>query len=210
MLILVLILTGCMSIFGDDEKKTNKVEDNATSEETNAEDADKKDEELNSEKDESEEKDRDATAGEKADLTLQVTKVDADDGITIENNDIYQQLDQMVKENPQDGDANDFSLFLIDFVEFEDDELQLLFLGINRLDKPIKNISFDFTLGYEDGEYVWEDLNVSIPEDEFGAIKVDHAMPILLPVTEEQIEIINEINFDNQIFEMENFDFETE
>ena len=50
---------------------------------------------------------------EKEPLQLQVTKLDKEAGITIENSGIYKDLDQVVKDNPDWGEANDFSVQMI-------------------------------------------------------------------------------------------------
>ena len=146
---------------------------------------------------------------EKEPLTLQLTKVDEEEGYTIEDSPLYTELESFIEENPKQGAANDFSMYVIDVLE-DAGQSQLLLLGINRLDEPIKDISFDFSLGNSDGEMAWEDLPVTLGADEFGAFKVDHAMPILLPIEEEQIDVINTITEDNQVFEMDNFDYESE
>lgn len=159
---------------------------------------------------EDEEEDEDVDEDEK-DLTLQITKVDEEAGITLEDDPNYQHLNDLVEANPELGAENDFSLFSIESDgNFNEGVTEVLFLGINRLDDPIKNIQFDFTLGATDGDYVWEEEPVQLPEEVFGAIEPNHAMPILLEVTEEEFEIFNTISEENQIFEMENFTYDTE
>lgn len=146
-----------------------------------------------------------------ADLTLSLTKVDEDAGVILEENPVYQKLNDLVEENPQLGTPEDFSMFTVDFTEgAENNQEFLVFLGINRLDAPIKNINFDFTLGTTEGEYVYENLNVSIDEDQFGSFKPNETMPIMLDVTEEQYEVYQKITTENQVFEMNNFTFDTE
>src|SRR5699024_8603246 len=115
-------------------------------------------------------------------------------------------LNQLIEENPDQGVDNDFSLYAVDTIEHPDGT-QLLLLGINRLNKPIEDITFDFTLGNNEGEFVWEGMPITLPNEEFGPFKVDHAMPIILPVTDEQIQVVNTITTDNQVFEIENFNY---
>src|SRR5699024_1441949 len=146
---------------------------------------------------------------EKGPLTLQLTKVDEEEGYTIEDSPLYTELESFIEENPKQGAANDFSMYVIDVLE-DAGQSQLLLLGINRVDEPINESRFDVALGTSDGEIAWEDLSVTLGADEFGAFKVDHAMPILLPIEEEQIDVINTITEDNQVFEMDNFDYESE
>src|SRR5699024_4858811 len=114
---------------------------------------------------------------EKEHLTLQLTKVDEEERYTIEDSLLNMEVESYIEEHPKQGTANDFSMFVIDVLE-DAGQSQLLLLGVNRLDEPIKDISFDFSLGNSDGEMAWEDLPVTLGADEFGAFKVDHAMPI--------------------------------
>src|SRR5699024_11910939 len=110
---------------------------------------------------------------EKERITLQLTKVDEEEGYIIEDSPLYTELESFIEENPKQGTANDVSMFVIDVLE-DAGQSQLLVLGVNRLDEPIKDISFDFSLGSPDGEKAWEDLPVTLVADESGALKVDH------------------------------------
>lgn len=148
---------------------------------------------------------------EVADLQLQLTKVDEESGVTIENSEVYQRLDEYIKENPKQGAANDFSAYIYTTVISDDGQINLILMAINRLDQPIKNVSFDFTLGKtdEDGEeLVFENLPVALPEEEFGSFQPDHMMPFLIEMSEEQAELVQEIDTTNQIFEINAFDLE--
>lgn len=144
-----------------------------------------------------------------ADLTLQVTKIDEEAGATIDNNENYQMLNEVILDNPKLGTPNDFSMYTIDFdKEIYRQTMQIYFFGINRLDTPIKNIRFKITLGTTDGEYVWEDMPVTISDDIFGTFKPDHTMPIMLDVTEEELDVFEKITKENQVFEIDDFNFD--
>ncbi|MEI3614946.1 hypothetical protein [Pseudogracilibacillus sp. SO30301A] len=144
------------------------------------------------------------------DLTLQVTKVDEEAGVTIENNETYQTLDEFVKENSKYGVPNDFSMLSVSMVEDAEGNQQMLFLGVNRLGAPVKNITFDITLGSTEGDMVWEDFPVTLDEEIAGVLENNAAMPIFLPVTsQEQIDVMNTISQENLVMEFNNFNFET-
>lgn len=234
-LIALFIMSGCAgvtdavdSILNDADDKDDKTTEEVNENEDNNEDEEEDKEETpdSSEKGEgilnkgSDDDDKNVSDEKKNDddssnnngddeLTLQITKVDEEAGIVMEENPGYQMLNDVVEENPTLGEDDDFSMFSIDSEQdLGDGTKDILFLGINRLDKPIKNIQFNFTLGTTDGDYVWEDIPVSIDEDVFGSIKPNHAMPILLEATDEQFEIYTTINEENQVFEMDNFTFD--
>ena len=154
---------------------------------------------------------KDTDQSNNANLQLKVTKVDEDAGVTIEDDKNYQSLNEIVKNNPQLGTPNDFSLHPITFDGDSTQGMQtLFFLGINRIDKPIKNLNFDITLGTDQGDYVWHKMNVDVSEDIIGVFEPNQAIPILLDITEEQFEVYKSLTDENIIFELDDFTFETE
>lgn len=145
---------------------------------------------------------------DKGNLTLQVSKADEEAGLSIDNHNIYKELNQIVEQNPKVGAANDFSLFIVDTMRDETDNTKLLFLGINRLPEAIKNVSFEYTLGNEDDEFVWENEEVTLTEEQTGVLQVDSAIPIALPLTDEQETLLKTIDEENQMVEISNFKYE--
>lgn len=149
-------------------------------------------------------------SAEKEAIHLQMTKIDVEAGATIESNEIYQMLDEFVQENPTLGVENDFSMHSMTMVSDEDDNTQMVFLAVNRLGEPIKNVNFNFTLGNTDGEMVWEDLPVMIDEQVGGVLENNAAMPVFLPVTsEEQVKLMNTISQDNLHIEFSHFTYDS-
>lgn len=89
----------------------------------------------------------------------------------------------------------------------------MFFLGFNRLEQPIKNITFEYTLGVDTGdgvEYVLEKERVELPEPFAGTIQPGHAIPFTVPVTPEGAEILQSITEENKVVKLENADFELE
>ncbi len=153
----------------------------------------------------------DADHSDNASLQLKVTKVDEDAGVTVDTDKNYQSLNEIIKNNPQLGTPNDFSLHPITFDGDSSQGTQtLFFLGINRIDKTIKNLNFDITLGTDQGDYVWNKMNVDVSENIIGVFEPNQAIPILLDVTEEQFEVYQSLTDENIIFELDDFTFETE
>lgn len=147
---------------------------------------------------------------EKEDLHLQVTKVDEDAGVSVENNEMYQMLDEFVQENPKFGVADDFSMQSVTLVTDTSDNQKMLFLGVNRLGAPVKNVTFNLSLGNTDGDMVWEDFPVILDEEVAGVLENNAALPIFLPITsQEQIELMNTISQENLYIEFKDFKYET-
>lgn len=146
---------------------------------------------------------------EKETISLQLLKADEEAGVTMENSEVYKELSRMISENPDIGIDNDFSIYIVDIVDSGTEDASLLFLGINRLDEPIKNISFNYTLGHENGEFVWKDTEVNLSEADTGIIQSHHAIPFTLGITAEQEALIDLLEQDNQVVKIEGFKFES-
>lgn len=143
-------------------------------------------------------------------LTLQLLRLDEENGVTIEGHNIYSELDQIVKDNPDMGEDNDFSVFVVNSIYDQDENPQILCLAINRLPYPIKNLAFDYTLGTQDGEYVFDELHVTMDEETAGVLQPNSTFPLVLPITPVQDEVLQTINEDNQLVKVENFEFDKE
>lgn len=141
---------------------------------------------------------------ENEDLTLQVVKADEDEGITLDNSDFYQALSEVIAEDPQMGDANDLSLYPYSVIEKEDGGNAALFLVINRLGKPIENLIFDLTLGNQNDEYVYENMEVDLPGEVIGVLDHNGVIPILLDIEEQDIDLFLTLEQDNIHLQLDN------
>lgn len=211
MLLLVgtLLMAGCSLGIDDDseEKDSNTDAVNETEKnDTTPEEAEKDtDEEADGEQTEENNNAIDgATAADMPDLQLQVQKADEEAGITIENNEIYSQLAEVIKADPKAGIPNDFSVYPHDIVYNEDGSSSVLFIGVNRTDKPIRNISFELTLGDNDGNYIFEGQEVLLDENSVGVLQQDSAVPFLLGITKEDEDIFKTLTQSNVDIRLDN------
>lgn len=60
-----------------------------------------------------------------------------------------------------------------------------IFLLMNRTGVDFKNIEFGFSLEDENGNVVFENQTISLPEDEFGVLRDGTMMPVFVPIPEE-------------------------
>jgi len=145
--------------------------------------------------------------GENDDLILQLTKRDLKAGITKEA-EKYQQIREALRENPKLGVENEFNFFTINVGHTEKGQ-KLLLAGINRFPKPVQNVSFDFTLQSEDGEYVvFEDMPIHLTESEMGTFQPNGVMPVFLDLSSEQYEQYKRIDPEEAKLELNNFEYE--
>src|SRR5690606_12699837 len=113
------------------------------------------------------------------------------------------------KENAKFGAPNDFSMLSVSMMVDENGNQQMLFLGVNRIGTPVKNVTFEITLGSTEGDMVWENLPVTLDEEFTGVIENNAALPIFLPVTSQgQIDVMQTISQENLVMEINNFNFE--
>ena len=93
---------------------------------------------------------------------------------------------------------------------YHDDEgnSKLVLLGINRLPVAIKNFVFTYTLGNKDNEYVWERQPVEMKEEDTGILQPNSALPIVLPLTEEQVALLKSLEEDNKVMTIDGLIYE--
>lgn len=189
LILLIILFTLVLSACGKTENNDKKPVDdevNKTGEETNSSE----------------------TEGSEQGLKLQVLKGDAETGVTIEENGLYSELDKIIKENPDIGVADDFSLYVVNTIHDDEGNSRLVLLGINRLPVAIKNFTFNYTLGNKDNEYVWENQPVKMTEEEAGILESNSTFPIVLDLNEEQVELLKRLDNDNQVMAIDDFKFE--
>ncbi|HZW68780.1 MAG TPA: hypothetical protein VFF20_09265 [Pseudogracilibacillus sp.] len=162
---------------------TTNDDSTTTVEENKKEEIAKEDGEENVEEEAAKE---DGEENEKGELSLQVLKTDQDDGLTIENNEIYKTLDEAVAADPLMGKDKDLSLYPYDLLEYEDGSTALILLVINRLEKPIRNLAFKLTFGNDEGEYIFDKLPVDLPEDYLGVLDTEGVVPVFLQLKDEE------------------------
>lgn len=85
---------------------------------------------------------------------LQVTIADQEVGSTLENDIVYQLLDDVIEENPSIGIANDFYMTTVEILENENDGYLLLFIAVNRIGDAIKDVQFNLDIRTADGTVI--------------------------------------------------------
>jgi Tfp pilus tip-associated adhesin PilY1 len=197
-----LFLAGCTN--SDDQDTENQENETAETEEQESNDPE------TDEVAENEEEDTQATAEEEEtdannDLTLQLTKVDEENGSTLESG-IYSEINQLMEENPNMGTENDFSVFTVDVYNTEAGR-SLVLLGINRTPVELTNVSFDLNLGSNEA-FVLEDQPVNLSEEEMGVFPVNGVMPFIIDISDEQADALLNINAAEVLLTLDNFEYE--
>ena len=74
---------------------------------------------------------------------------------------------------------------------------------------PTKSISFDYPLGNNEEDYIFDGIEVDLTESDVGVIQAHGVVPFYLEVTEEQIELLSTLDQDNSVMEFDKFKFES-
>ncbi len=82
---------------------------------------------------------------------------------------------------------NDISIYWTGVAEQQGSEenFEGVFLLMNRTGSDFKNIEFGFTLEDENGNVVFEDQTITLPEEEFGVLRDGTMMPVYVSVPDE-------------------------
>ncbi|WP_249872496.1 hypothetical protein [Oceanobacillus saliphilus] len=180
-LLFILVIAGCSNLESDSET-----------------DSQNEGKDMNSQEDT-------AVVGEVDDLNLQVQKSDEEAGITIEDSPIYRALAEAIDVDPKMGIPNDFSLYPYDIALNEDGSSSIIFLAINRLEDSIKDVSFNLTFGHQNGDYIFKDMEIVLPEEQIGVIEADSSVPFLIDITPEDEAIFETLDMNNVYMELANF-----
>ena len=150
----------------------------------------------------------DETDGKTDGLKLQVLKGDIEEGVTVENNLLYSELNKVIQQNQDIGAENDFSVYVADTYHDDEGNSKLVLFGINRLPVAIKNIAFTYTLGNKDNEYVWERQPVEMNEEQAGVLQPNSVIPVVLAITEDQVALLKSLEEDNTVMTIDGFIYE--
>lgn len=109
---------------------------------------------------------------------------DIDSGFTVENDEALGMLEQLILEADlsQVGIDNDvavqFTGLYLDHPEAKD----AIFLIVNRTDMSMTNMEFMFSIATQGGEVIMENEPIQLPEDTFGVLEPNTAMPLYVTI----------------------------
>lgn len=136
---------------------------------------------------------------------------DIEAGFTVENDEALGLLEQLVIEagegelGIEDDVAVHFTGLYLDHAEPKD----AIFLIVNRTDMAMTNVDFSLSFGTADGEMIMEQNPVQLPEDSFGILEPNTAMPLYITVDPSKEELLLElIETRNETLSIDGFTFQ--
>lgn len=142
------------------------------------------------------------------DLSISVNKSDEEEGLTLDNSEVYEDLVAYAEHFPQQSEPNEVTFMMRDVHTLDDGKDYLVFLAENRFAREIENIEVDMTLGLEDGDYIVSGETLKLTKEEYGTLKSDYGTAFYLEVDEEDIEIAKELDENNVDFQLTNLSFD--
>lgn len=137
-------------------------------------------------------------------LKIQLQKYDEGGIIDPGAEQLYSGLEKWAAENPDGGIEQDFCIQVLGVTA----NSSMLFVAINRLGVPVKNVSFVYSLGLRSGKWIWNRVRIHLSEDQVGVIMPDRAMPFLIDLSPEQEALFGRMTESNQVGELDFFTYD--
>ena len=131
---------------------------------------------------------------QKSELKVQILPSDLEDGTA--ETQIYEVLEILPEIEPNIGKSDAFSFEIVGLAFAQNDDIVFLIAGINRLPHAIKDFSLDFSLSSPEGEYIWKEKRISLNDTESNPIEENRIVPIVMELSEEEFNQIEEISFE--------------
>lgn len=167
--------------------------------------SDKKETVQNVNKKEISSSDKEVTKEEQ--LVFLVPKAAKDEGKTIENDQLLSQLNQQYLKNKDIGGEGTYSLYYSGLAGDDETGSKAMFFFINRTNKSMEDISFNFSYGIKDGEMVWSKMPITLKASEFGQIEKNTITPVAIPIPENKVNLFKTIDAKNGIVQIQDFNF---
>src|SRR5690625_48281 len=84
-----------------------------------------------------------------------------------------------------------------------------VFIGINRNQEAIENVSFDLSLFNKDDHLIWDDKDILLTDDDVGTIPKDTVFPILVPLNKNTMNKIKKVDFKDLNMSISDLHYET-
>lgn len=132
-------------------------------------------------------------------------------GITLENDPLLQQIQDKIAQTPELGIENDVAIHFTGLFIGEQgtETAQAVFIIVNRTDMAMTNINLSISMGTVNGDVILESAPFSLTEENFGVLEPDTVMPIYLAVPiDNQETFFNISNINDVTYTIDSFEFD--
>lgn len=134
-----------------------------------------------------------------------------DQGITLENDPLLQQIQTKMDQTSELGIDNDVAIHFTGLFLGEQgtETAQAVFIIVNRTDMAMTNIKLSVSMSTVNGDVILDNAGFSLTEENFGVLEPDTVMPIYLAIPMENQETFFNISDINDVtYSIDSFDFE--
>ncbi|WP_277631051.1 hypothetical protein [Atopococcus tabaci] len=138
-------------------------------------------------------------------------KSDIEAGLTVENDEALRMLEQLVLEADENelGVEEDVAIHFTGLYLDNAESKDAIFLIVNRTDMAMTNVESELSFGSADGEMVMDRTPVQLPEDSFGVLEPNTAMPLYITVdTGKEEVLLNIIETRNETLSIDSFTYQ--
>lgn len=134
-----------------------------------------------------------------------------DQGITLENDPLLQQIQSKMAQTDELGIENDVAIHFTGLYIGEQgtDTAQAVFIIVNRTGMAMTNIDLSISMSTINGDVILDSKAFSLTEDSFGVFEPDTVMPLYLAIPIDKQNLFFSIsNIDEITYSIDTFDFE--
>ena len=208
------LLAGCDLMGGtteesqESEASESSVESSVESSESSAEESSESSSAASSESSSSE-----SASGEVAtsEFPLVPQKAETDEGYTLENDPLLQEIQKRMGQTEELGIENDVAIHFTGLFlgEQGQDNVQAVFIMVNRTDMAMTNINLTVSMSTVDGEVILDGAPFVLSEDEFGILEPDTTMPAYFKIPMDSQEAFFSVSdLENVTYSIDSFEYD--
>lgn len=142
-------------------------------------------------------------------IPLVPQKMELDQGLTLENDSVLQEIEMRMAETAELGIENDVAIHFTGMYLGETGAMQAIFIIVNRMEMAMTNIDITISFSTVNGDVILDKSKYSLTEDSFGVLEPDTAMPIYLDIPPENEEaFFSTSNMEDLVYTIDEFDFD--
>lgn len=138
-------------------------------------------------------------------------KSEIDQGFTLENDELLQEIQVRMSQTPELGIENDVAIHFTGLFlgEQGQDNVQAVFIVVNRTDMAMTNIDLTVSMSTTDGAVILDKAPFTLTEDSFGILEPDTVMPAYFKIPMENQETFFSVSDLSKVtYSIDSFDFD--
>ena len=210
------LLAGCDLMGGTTEESQvsesseSSVESSAETSESSVEESSESSSAASSEASSSE---SESTGGEVAtsEFPLVPQKSEIDQGYTLESDPLLQEIQTRMSQTEELGIDNDVAIHFTGLFlgEQGQDNVQAVFIIVNRTDMAMTNINLTVSMSTVDGDVILDSAPFVLSEDDFGILEPDTTMPAYFKIPMDSQEAFFSVsNLENVTYSIDSFEYD--